>query len=527
MSRRARSRSLPALTLVTMLVIAGCTTTTPAPADAPTAGQTPAPEVPAGLDPFYDQDLDYGACADYATTELDAQVLAVEGLECARLTVPLDYEEPERRTIELGVLRVQAAGDPIGSLVVNPGGPASPGVSFAGALAQLPGYGRLHEEFDLVGFDMRGTGSSTPTVDCFTDAEREEDALIASFLFAGETWDEAETRRVAEACAEGSGGEDVISHLGSRDTARDMDVLRAVLGDDRLSFLGASYGTRLGAVYAEMFTGNVRAMVLDGGMDPTLGIQERMVQQYTGFQRFFDTWASACAAAGNCPLGDDPDAATEEFQKLVRPLVDEPLPVGADRHLTYRGAVEAVLRSLYSQEVGWPQITQGLTELAAGRGETLLAARDASHERRSDGSYATLLEGALVTHCNDRERLTPEQETQLRQDMLRAAPFMDDGRDRQARDVCEHWPMEPTLDYPYATEVEGLPETLVVSVTGDPAAPHESSIGLADALGSSLLTVEGEQHGVVISAGNDCVDGVVAEYLTTVEVPPADARCTL
>lgn len=519
MSRSTRLRSL-ALLAALPLIAGGCTSTVP-PAD------TPMPTPPAGLETYYEQTLDYGDCKGFATTAADAKALAIKGLECARLTVPLDYQKPAGKTMELGVLRVRADGDPIGSLVLNPGGPASPGVSFAATMATTAGYQKLYRDFDLVGFDMRGTGSSTPAVDCFTDAERDDDELLASFLFGGETWDEDKTQQVARGCAKGSGGEDVVSHLGSRDTARDMDVLRAVLGDSQLTFMGASYGTRLGAVYAEMFPDHLRAMVLDGGMDPHLGIRDRMVQQYTGFQRSFDAWATACVAAGDCPVGDDPARATAEFQQLVRPLVDNPIPVGANRELTYRSAVEAVLRSLYSQKEGWPVITQGLTELAAGRGNTLLATRDASQERQGDGSYSQFLEGALATHCNDRERFDPRLETQMRNQMLQAAPFMDDGRNRQARDVCEHWPAGPTLDYPYAVDVDGLPGTLVVSITGDPAAPHEGGVALAKTLGSSLLTVDGEQHGVVFHGGSDCVNNTVADYLIELKVPAADARCTL
>ncbi|MBN9791723.1 alpha/beta hydrolase [Pseudonocardia sp. TMWB2A] len=514
MSRHPRLRPLITSTVLLGL-LAGCAT---APATA--GGSDPAP-----LAAFHTQELAFGPCAGYATTELDAPVLGADGLECARLTVPLDYDDPAGRTAELGVLRVPATGDRIGSLVVNPGGPAKPGMSYAAQLAGFPGSDRITERFDLVGFDMRGTGASTPTVDCFTDDERRDDLLMATFLFGGESWSEDVTRHAAASCAEGSGGAEVISHLGSRDTVRDMDVLRAALGDDQLNFLGASYGTRLGAVYAETFPRNVRSMVLDGGMDPNLGIRDRMVQQYAGFQRSFDAMATACAAAGNCPLGDDPQQATARFQELVRPLADDPVPTGGDRGLTYRSAVEAVLFALYSQD-NWPTLVQGLTELTAGRGDLLLAIRDGAHERRSDGSYPTFIEGAFATHCNDRERLTPDQETAMRRQMLRAAPFLDDGRGSGARDGCEHWPAGPTLGSPYATDVDGLPQTLVVSVTGDPASPHEGGVALADTLGSGLLTVEGERHGAVLVAGNACVDDVVADYLIDLTVPD-DARCSL
>ncbi|WP_224391193.1 alpha/beta hydrolase [Pseudonocardia sp. ICBG1293] len=517
MSRLPRLRSLLALAALVGLA-AGCVA-------APATGADRARGTPPELSPFYGQELAFGPCADYAITDKDRALFPHDGLECARLRVPLDYEDPGGRTAELGVLRVPARGEPIGSLVVNPGGPASPGMAHAALLTTLPGYARIGERFDLVGFDMRGTGASTPTVDCFTDDERRQDRLVASFFFGGETWSEAETARVARRCADGSGGAEVIGHLGSRDTARDMDVLRAALGDDRLNFLGASYGTRLGAVYGEMFPERVRTMVLDGGIDPNLRIQERMVQQFAGFQRSFDAMAADCATRRGCPLGDDPARATTRFHELVRPLVDDPVSVGPERRLTYRGAVEAVLFSLYQQEA-WPTITDGLTALSEGRGGPLLAARDAAHDIQADGSYSTFLEGAFATHCNDRERQSPEQETAMRGRMLAAAPFMDDGRGTPARDVCEAWPSAPTLGAPYATDIPGLPRTLVVSVTGDPAAPHEGGIALAGTLRAALLTVQGERHGAVLVAANPCIDDAVADYLIDAEAP-ADARCTL
>ncbi|WP_327034936.1 alpha/beta hydrolase [Micromonospora ureilytica] len=475
---------------------------------------------------FYDQKLTFGSCTDFATTESDAEFYGRELLECARLEVPLDYGNPKGRTAQLAVMRVRATGERQGALVVNPGGPAAPGTSFAAILTGTPGYARLGEHFDIVGFDMRGTGASTPTVDCLSDEERDGDDLVATWFFGGDSWDAATTKRVAEQCAAGSGGADVISHLGSRDSARDIDVLRAVIGEEKLNFLGASYGTRLGAVYAEMFPSRVRSMVLDGGIDPNLDTPARMEQQYGGFEAAFRTMAAACATAKGCPLGTDPALVDQRFQELVRPLVDRPVPVAGGRSLTYRAAMEAVLFSLYNP-AGWPTITTGLAELKAGKGETLLAARDRAHQRQSDGSYSTFLEGSFATHCNDKERMDPEAETAMRRRMLAAAPFMDDGKNRSARDSCESWPSEPTLGYPYATGIKGLPATLVVSVTGDPAAPYDGSAVLAKILGARHVTVEGSQHGAAYVAENTCVDDIVNDYLIDLTLPPANARCTL
>ncbi|MBR7741866.1 alpha/beta fold hydrolase [Phycicoccus sp. BSK3Z-2] len=478
------------------------------------------------LEEFYEQELAFGPCTDYATTEADAKLFGETPVECADLTVPLDYDDPAGRSIEVAVARAEATGERTGSLVVNPGGPASPGTSFAATITKLPGYARIGKNFDIVGFDMRGTGASQPTVDCLSDEERDDAALVATWFFGGETWEEGEPARVAEQCAEGSGGADVISHLGTRDTVQDMDVLRAVLGDDQLNFLGASYGTRLGAVYADTFPERVRSMVLDGGIDPSLGIEERLVQQFAGFQSAFDAMAEACAEAETCPLGTDPAQASSRFQDLVRPLIASPAATAGDRTLSYRDAVEAMLFGLYSPE-NWEFLIDGLTEVEKGRGDSLLAVRDVAHQRQSDGSYSPFLEAAFATHCNDKERQSAQEETAMRARMLEAAPFMDDGRDLTARDSCEGWPAEPSLDYPYLDDVGDLPRTLVVSVTGDPSAPYEGSTALAEALGADHLTVEGVQHGAVYVAGNTCVDDAVNDYLLDLTPLPDGLDCTL
>ncbi|MGG5258334.1 alpha/beta fold hydrolase [Phycicoccus avicenniae] len=519
-----------ALLAAVALPLTGCAASTGADAPPPTtegaSARGPQPPPSEEMRVFYDQELTYGSCTDFATTASDAEFYGRELLQCARLEVPLDYENPTGRTAQIAVMRIRATGERQGALVVNPGGPASPGTSFAAIITGTPGYQRLGEHFDVVGFDMRGTGASTPTVDCLTDEHRDGDDLVATWFFGGDSWDAATAKRVADQCARDSGGADVVSHLGSRDTARDMDVLRAVIGEEKLNFMGASYGTRLGAVYAEMFPSRVRSMVFDGGIDPNLDTPARMEQQYGGFESAFRTMAAACAKAKGCPLGTDPDRVDQRFQEIVRPLVDRPVPVAGGRSLTYRAAMEAVLFSLYNPE-GWPAIVSGLTELGQGKGDRLLAARDAAHQKQPDGSYSTFLEGAFATHCNDKERLDPEAETAMRRRMLAAAPFMDDGRNRTARDSCESWPAAPTLGYPYATGIEGLPTTLVVSVTGDPAAPYAGSAALAKTLGARHLTVEGSQHGAAYVAGNTCVDDIVNDYLIDLALPAADPRCAL
>ena len=474
------------------------------------------------LDTFYSQQLNFEAC-----TPPTENAWPTMEYQCARMEVPLDYSNPDGATVEIALSRIPARSvDPIGSVVLNPGGPGFAGTTFAATTAGAWVQSEVTDRFDLVGFDPRGVGASTPAVNCFDDDEREADAIGTAIGVLPHALSEESTREYYESCAAGSGGEDALAHLGTRDVARDMDVMRVALGDDKLTYAGASYGTRLGAVYAEMFPENVRALVLDGAMDPFAGTKERRIQQADGMQRAFDEIATFCATQPDCALGSDPDHATEVFQALVQPLVDAPLPVANGRELTFTKAIGGVTLGLYSQEA-WQAVITGIANLRDGRGETLVALNDIYHERAADGTYPDTLEATGAVNCLDEERHTPAEETELIRAVFDASPFVDSGRPvENVRDTCEQWPVQPTLGYPYATEIEGLPDTLTVSVTGDALTPHQGGINLADALGGSLLTVEGEQHGSII-AGNVCIDDIVADYLNDLLTPADDARCRL
>ena len=497
----------------------------------PTLGQSSelGVKVPAELERFYDQKLTFGSCEGYATTDADAKTFANNTFKCARLEVPLDYQNPRGRTAQIALLRVPAKGKPskrIGSLLINPGGPGFSGMSHAVLVAVALGEHPITQRFDLIGFDPRGVGASTPALDCFTNAEREADKLVNSINSGGKDYTDDETRQFYQKCAERSGGEDVLAHAGTRDVVRDMDVLRAVLGDDKLSFLGVSYGTRLGAIYAETFPQNVRAMVLDGAIDPTTGTTERRRVLFAGFQHAFDNMAAFCAKTPTCPLGTDPKQATAAFQQIVQPLIDKPIITADGRKVTYTAVIDGVTTGLYGK-TGWRAVIQAITELKAGSGKTLLFLRDILSQRSADGSYGNGNESLLAINCLDEERHTPEQESAMTRDIFKVAPFLDTGRPVNAHDLCEHWRVKPTLGYPYAQNIKGLPKTLVVSVTRDPATPHEGGISLAKTLGASLLTVEGEQHGVALTAGNACVNDIVADYLIDLKIPADGARCVL
>ncbi|AOS63950.1 alpha/beta hydrolase [Actinoalloteichus hymeniacidonis] len=517
-ARRVLARTATALLALPLLA---CGATTPG-GGAPPTGDAP----PADLAGFYGQAIEWEECAQYATTSIEGAVFAAtEGAECGRLDVPSNYADPTGATAEIAVLRVSARGEPTGSLVYNPGGPGGSGLFGAAAMAMTLAENPLTEKFDLVGFDPRGVGASTPAIDCYSDEEADRHAVPLTAFETSVQWTSDDTRALVERCAAGSGGAEFLAQVGTRDVARDIDVLRAVLGDEELNFLGQSYGTRLGAVYAEQFPQNVRAMVLDGGIDPKQGTVERRVDAYTGFQGAFERMAAFCATQQDCPLGTDPANATQAFQEIVRPLLNAPVPA-LHGEIGFDEAVSGVISGLYDQNA-WPRIIAGLTEITQGRGDELLQLGYDFAMRDPEGAWPNFYEANYAVNCMDEERLSPEEGAELRAAIFAAAPFMDPGIELVgARDGCEHWPAEPNLGYPYADDVSGLTDTLVVSITGDPTTPHAGALSLADSLGSALLTVEGEGHGVVGTGANACVNDIVAAYLIDLELPGEGATCS-
>lgn len=479
------------------------------------------------LDRYHSQELAWGGCDDFALTALDVQYFPlVPQAECARLSVPLDYAAPEGETASVAVVRIAARGESLGPLLYNPGGPGG-----AGLLGTMAAYAGLEESpvterFDLVGFDPRGVGATQPAVDCWAeDGGTAGDAVFARLTSAAPALTEEDTRALAERCADGSGGKTALANVGTRTTANDMDVLREVLGHDQLNFLGQSYGTRLGAIYAEQFPGHVRSMVLDGAFDPTLTLADRLLASYTGFQATFDAMAASCAAQPDCPLGADPDGWTDAFHAIIRPLAENPVSAGG-AELDFDLALGGVMAGLYSPE-SWPTIISGLRAVQQGDGTPLLQLAHGIGGVSDDGVSSNQTEALIAINCVDEDRLGPEELAQLREDTYTIAPFMDPGVDvtEDARDQCADFPREGELGVPYAQDVDGLVPPLVVSITDDPTTPHVGAVRLAESLGGALLTVEGEGHTVVALGANPCVDAAVSQYLIELELPDADETC--
>ncbi|MCE7008304.1 alpha/beta hydrolase [Kibdelosporangium philippinense] len=488
----------------------------------------PVGPVPAGLDEFYGQPLSWGACAEFATDAMSKVLYNGKNLQCASLSVPLDYATPDGREISIGLLRKQAtsATDRIGALVINPGGPGQSGMSAAASIARESWDDPLSARFDLVGFDPRGIGSSEPAVKCLSDAEKDADRLeppITGPDAVAKT--EQESKEFADKCVANTGAE-VLANIGTRDVAKDMDVLRSALGEQKLNYLGFSYGTRIGTAYAEAFPGNVRAMVLDGAVDPNADRVASVIGQQNGFKKAFDSFAAACVEKEVCPLGGDAAQAEAKLDALLEPLKTTPVKATGSRKLSYSDAVTAVAQGLYSEEL-WDLLEEGINNLVTGDGAMLGQFADLYLGRGPDGKYTNIHDAFTAVHCVDdppvKDRAVVEDQMRRIRDGVPKSSLNDDSDFIAALDECAFWPV-PNTSQPHEPKTPGLPKVMVVSSTGDPATPYESGVKLAKALNASLLTVEANSHTAFLGE-NGCANEVGAEYLIDLKLPAEGTKC--
>lgn len=447
------------------------------------------------------------------------------GAECGYLSVPVDYAKPDGEVAQLAMIRFKATGEKIGTLFINPGGPGESGVESAVSLVgTMPDS--VRQRFDLVGFDPRGVGSSKPALWCNSDDDN--DRLRADpqvdYTPEGVAHIESETKDFVARCQQKMGDE-FLENIGTVSVAKDLDAMRQAVGDDKLTYLGYSYGTRIGATYAELFGDKVRAMILDGAVDPNADPVEADIRQAKAFQTAFNNYAADCATKADCPLGTDPAKAVDVYQSLVEPLVNKPAPTKDPRGLSYSDAIVGTILPLYSPNL-WRHLTQGLSELTKGHGDTMLALADLYMGRDGEGRYNNSTDVRVAVNCVDEPPIT-DRATVVDEDRRarEVAPFMSYGEftGNAPMGTCAFWPVPPTST-PHQLKVAGLPPTLVVSTTNDPATPYQAGVDLAKQLGGTLLTFEGTQHTVVFQ-GNSCVDGIAAKYLVDVVVPPEGSRC--
>jgi pimeloyl-ACP methyl ester carboxylesterase len=486
----------------------------------PTAANPPTPPPPGATDApvpelaaYYSQQLAWSACRD--------------GSECATLTVPLDYLQPAGETIDLALLRVPAGhpDDRIGSLVVNPGGPGAPGTDYAAAAVSPDGPFRqpLTDVFDVVGFDPRGTGASSP-VDCLSDADL--DAYVAGDPSPDDPAEvealAASTTGLMRGCTALSG--DLAAHVSTVEAARDLDVLRAALGEPELIYLGASYGTFLGATYAELFPARVGRLALDGAVDPTLDSLQQTLAQAGGFETALRAYVTDCVDGGDCFLGDTVDDGLARISAFLDEVDAAPLAAGGDRELTEGLAFLGVIRPLYVQEL-WTYLDTGLQQAFDGDGSVLLLLADDYVSRSEDGTYLNNgAEAIAPINCLDDPASTPvDQVPALRPQFEAVTPTLADDFLWSAVGCLGFEPR--AAEPPPTIRAEGAAPILVVGTTRDPATPYAWAVALADQLESGVLVSrDGDGHTGYNSA-NPCVDEAVEDYLVDGTVPVDGLSC--
>ena len=459
---------------------------------------------------------------------------------CAVITVPLDYANPKGETISIAVKkRAATGGHAQGALFINPGGPGDSGVSFAERAGNAFSPDLL-EAYDIIGFDPRGVGSST-AITCSSDDDSSSSpaepsatgtpsagsTLSAGTASGGESYEEwAESTRqsfqeLSKQCGSNTEPAALLDHVDTVSAARDLDILRALAGQEKLNYLGFSYGTYLASVYAETFPGNTGRIVLDGAIDPSLSLAEQGLGQAKGFEQALRTYVDYCQSSSGCPLSGGTDAGVQQIRDLITSANSTPLATG-DPNRTVTGAdiVTALSEYLYTTEQNWEPLNKALDQAINHRDGSAFAdseEQDTSSKNDGGGAFQAVtcldypVEGDKTTWAAQYE------------EAKRVAPIFGDssiGIDL----ACSVWGHNGTRK-PAPIHARGAAPILVVGTTGDPATPYSWAKSLADQLDSGrLLTWEGTGH---TAYGGDapCLNDAVNTYLLTGTMPEEGLTC--
>ncbi|GAA3976149.1 alpha/beta hydrolase [Streptomyces plumbiresistens] len=447
--------------------------------------------------------------------------------QCATMKTPLDWAEPKGDTIKLALIRARASGDEserIGSLVFNFGGPGGSGVTTLPAFGE--DYAKLRTRYDLVSFDPRGVGRSAP-VECQNDLQ------LDAFFQQDATPDDAaerstlldNTKEFNEDCEANS--EKVLPHVRTTDAARDMDLMRQVLGDAKLHYFGISYGTELGGVYAHLFPKRVGRAVFDAVVDPTQNAEQGSLGQARGFQRALDNYAEDCTSqVEDCPVGDTAQDVKDRIATLLKDLDRKPILGLPPRELTQSAATNGIAQALYSQDF-WEYLTEGLEQAYDGNGQILMALSDSMNGRNQDGEYSNITAANIAINCaDDKPRYTADH-VERKLPEFRAASALFGDFLAWGMISCTDWAVPGAADHPDVSAPGSAP-ILVVGNTGDPATPYEGARKMVDALGEGVgveLTYRGQGHGAYDSK-NRCVQDAVNGYLLDGRIPAAKTVCS-
>lgn len=449
-------------------------------------------------------------------------------MQCADVYAPLDWDDPAGETIALRLVKREATGAARGTLFINPGGPGSSGADYVASAIESVVPAEIRESYDVVGWDPRGVGASTP-VTCLTDAEMDDylfgiDAEWEELATGSDAWIDhalAEAAEYGDACAERSG--DLIAHVDTMSTVHDLDMLRAIVGDAALNYLGFSYGTYIGARYADAFPERVGRVVLDGAMEPTATMADVVREQTLGFEQALRAYADDCLGRRGCPLTGTGDEAMAQVGAMLDAVDADPVQGSDGRWVSASTFLTAIILPLYD-EASWGYLDDLFADVPNGDVDLALALADSYYDR-DDGTYGgNSTEAFSAINCLDYPRaLDREQMRAEAAELAEVAPTL--GKFQGYGDIsCAAWPVAGVEDRPEASG-SGAAPILVVGTTGDPATPYQWAQSLAAQLRSGVLvTYEGEGHTAYGSSA--CVSDVVDDYLLTGAVPDADPRCT-
>jgi pimeloyl-ACP methyl ester carboxylesterase len=444
--------------------------------------------------------------------------------QCSSLLVPIDYADLSGGAFSLALLRYQALDQDrrIGSLVVNPGGPGSSGVDYAYSAEYIVSP-EILERFDIVGFDPRGVGESA-AIKCLNDAETD-----ASFAADPKPDDEAEfalfisdARDYFAKCSENT---ENLTNYSTLNSARDLEILRFALGDEQLNFLGKSYGTYLGTLYAELFPESVGRFVLDGAVDPNSNNREAVLGQAIGFESALNAFISNCLNSSSCALTGDLQSARNQVIDLLTNTAITPLESKSGREVTEGLVLLGIASALYDSESGWPVLRDAFKEATLGSGTSFLTLADQYAGRQENGKYLSNENDALqVISCLDQNELeTVSTFKKGVAEFAKRAPIFGPYL-AYAGLACRYFPNLSSVEQIEIKSLKTKP-ILIVGTTRDPATPYKWAQSLAKIFeGSILITLDGDGH-AGHGRGSTCVDSAVDRYLLTGAMPKSELFC--
>ncbi len=480
-------------------------------------GALKSPEVDGTLAAYQQQEIEWTSCGS--------------GHECAKVAAPLDWgsvtgEPGSSESIELALRKTPSTSDtPLGTVFVNPGGPGAPGTEYL-EYTSFPG---LAGHYDVIAWDPRGVGSSSQVV-CYDDAELDDhlfdttdhgepgsDEWLAALRDSHE--------RLGAACLENTG--ELIKHVDTVSTVRDLDLLREIVGDAKLNYLGYSYGTYIGARYADMFPETVGRLVLDGALDPNTTTADVVRAQTGGFEQALAAFLESCLGDENCPFTGTVESAMAEVHGMLAAAEATPLPTSEERKVGSGTLLTAIITPLYA-ESNWPLLYDLFAEVKAGTGDTALYLADFYYDRDGSGEYLNnSTEAFIAINCLDYPNTGEPDFAAWREDAAALAKeFPTFGKFQGYADAsCWGWPVAPAESRDSVTAA-GADPILVIGTTGDPATPYDWAVSLAEQLESGVLvTYEGEGH-TAYNGKNACVDETVNTYFRSGEIPSQGVTCS-